>query len=137
MSSTGDIVIDSLKDWGVDVIFGIPGDGNNEIIEAIRKRKDVKFVLTRHEQSAAFMACAIPYSIAGQIAFPNRQSIVLVGDGGFAMSSSEFATAVKYDLPIKIFVFKNNSFLHKWNDTFNNLLKINVKFNNKFWYLWS
>jgi len=58
MPTTSDVLIDSLKDWGVDTIFGIPGDGINGVIEAIRKRKDVKFVLTRHEQSAAFMACA-------------------------------------------------------------------------------
>jgi len=59
MPTASDIMIDSLVGWGVDTIFGIPGDGNNGIIEAIRKRKkDIKFILTRHEASAAFMACA-------------------------------------------------------------------------------
>ena len=59
MTTAADIVIDSLIGWGVDTIFGIPGDGNNSIIESIRKRKnEIKFILTRHEESAAFMACA-------------------------------------------------------------------------------
>lgn len=56
---TADIVADSLFDWGVEAIFGIPGDGINGFIEALRRRKDkIKFVLVRHEESAAFMACA-------------------------------------------------------------------------------
>ncbi|HEY3094523.1 MAG TPA: thiamine pyrophosphate-dependent enzyme [Nitrososphaera sp.] len=56
---TADIVAESLLDWGVDVIFGLPGDGINGFIEALRRRKEkIKFVLVRHEESAAFMACA-------------------------------------------------------------------------------
>src|SRR5919198_4434176 len=56
---TADIVAESLLDWGVDVIFGLPGDGINGFMEALRRRKDrIKFVLVRHEESAAFMACA-------------------------------------------------------------------------------
>lgn len=57
--STADIVAESLLDWGVEVIFGLPGDGINGFIEALRRRKNkIKFVLVRHEESAAFMACA-------------------------------------------------------------------------------
>src|SRR3954447_16511779 len=56
---TADIVAESLLDWGVDLIFGLPGDGINGFIEALRRRKDrIKFILVRHEESAAFMACA-------------------------------------------------------------------------------
>jgi len=56
---TADIVAESLLDWGVDVIFGLPGDGINGFIESLRRRQDkIKFVLVRHEESAAFMACA-------------------------------------------------------------------------------
>ena len=56
---TADILVDSLLDWKVDVIFGLPGDGINGFIEALRLRKNrIKFVLVRHEESAAFMACA-------------------------------------------------------------------------------
>ena len=56
--TTSDILIDALSQWGVKIIFGIPGDGINGVMEAIRKHKDIKFILTRHEQAAAFMACA-------------------------------------------------------------------------------
>ena len=60
MSQTAsDVLIDVLHDWGVEVVFGIPGDGINGIMEALRKREeDVHFVQVRHEEAAAFMACA-------------------------------------------------------------------------------
>jgi pyruvate dehydrogenase (quinone) len=50
----------------------------------------------------ASMACALPYSIAAQVAYPERQCIAFVGDGGFAMLMAEFATYVKYQLPVKV-----------------------------------
>jgi pyruvate dehydrogenase (quinone) len=54
-----DIVAEELLDWKVDTIFGLPGDGINGFIEALRRRQDkIKFILVRHEESAAFMACA-------------------------------------------------------------------------------
>lgn len=56
----------------------------------------------------ATMACGLPYANAAQIAFPDRQVVAFVGDGGFSMLMSEFATAVKYQLPIKVIVIKNN-----------------------------
>jgi pyruvate dehydrogenase (quinone) len=57
--STSDIIAETLIDWDVKVIFGIPGDGINGFMEALRKRQDkIRFVLVRHEESAAFMACA-------------------------------------------------------------------------------
>jgi pyruvate dehydrogenase (quinone)/pyruvate oxidase len=63
----------------------------------------------------ASMANGLPYTIAAQIAYPNRQCIGFVGDGAFSMLMGEFATAVKYRLPIKIFVIKNNSLgMIKW-----------------------
>ena len=57
----------------------------------------------------ASMACGLPYAIAAQVAYPDRPSIAFVGDGGFTMLMGEFATAVKYDLPIKVVVVKNDS----------------------------
>jgi pyruvate dehydrogenase (quinone)/pyruvate oxidase len=57
----------------------------------------------------ASMANGLPYTIAAQIAYPNRQCIGFVGDGGFTMLMGELATAVKYELPIKIVIVKNNS----------------------------
>jgi pyruvate dehydrogenase (quinone) len=56
----------------------------------------------------ASMACGLSYAIAAQIAYPARQSVAFVGDGGFSMLMAEFATAVKYDLPIKVVIVKNN-----------------------------
>jgi pyruvate dehydrogenase (quinone) len=59
MSKTAaDLLVDIIHDWGVRVIFGIPGDGINGVMEALRKRqKDIRFIQVRHEESAAFMAC--------------------------------------------------------------------------------
>ncbi|WP_447980085.1 thiamine pyrophosphate-dependent enzyme [Candidatus Nitrospira bockiana] len=57
----------------------------------------------------ASMACGLPYTIAAQIAYPDRQCVAFVGDGGFSMLMAEFATAVKYRLPIKVIVIKNNT----------------------------
>jgi pyruvate dehydrogenase (quinone) len=57
----------------------------------------------------ATMACGLPYAIAAQVAHPERQVVALVGDGALAMLMAELATAVKYALPVKIVVIKNNS----------------------------
>jgi pyruvate dehydrogenase (quinone)/pyruvate oxidase len=57
----------------------------------------------------ATMACGLPYAIAAQVAHPNRQVVALVGDGGLSMLMAELATAVKYHLPIKVVVVKNNT----------------------------
>src|SRR5437764_6575518 len=54
------------------------------------------------------MGCGFPYAIAAQIAYPNRTVVAFVGDGGFTMLMGELATCVKYKLPLKIFVIKNN-----------------------------
>jgi pyruvate dehydrogenase (quinone)/pyruvate oxidase len=54
------------------------------------------------------MGNGLPYTIAAQVAFPERQCVAFVGDGGFSMLMADFATAVKYQLPIKVFVIKNN-----------------------------
>ena len=56
----------------------------------------------------ATMACGLPYANAAQWAYPDRQVIAFVGDGGFTMLMGELATAVKYDLPIKVVIIKNN-----------------------------
>ncbi|BBK40470.1 pyruvate oxidase [Allostella vacuolata] len=60
MSKTAaDILVDSLIDWGVEFVFGLPGDGINGIMEALRTRQDrIRFIQARNEEGAAFMACA-------------------------------------------------------------------------------
>jgi pyruvate dehydrogenase (quinone) len=56
--TAADILIETIMDWGVDTVFGLPGDGINGIMEALRKRKDeIRFIQVRHEEAAAFMAC--------------------------------------------------------------------------------
>src|SRR5262249_35786231 len=59
MSRTvADLLVTRLIDWGVDPLFGLPGDGINGIFEALRTRQDkVKFIQVRHEEAAAFAAC--------------------------------------------------------------------------------
>jgi pyruvate dehydrogenase (quinone)/pyruvate oxidase len=63
----------------------------------------------------ASMANGLPYAVAAQIAYPHRQVVALVGDGGFSMLMAEFATCVKYELPVKVIVVKNNTLgMIKW-----------------------
>jgi len=57
--TASDILVETLIDWDIDMVFGIPGDGINGIIESLRKAEDqIRFVQVRHEEAAAFMACA-------------------------------------------------------------------------------
>jgi pyruvate dehydrogenase (quinone) len=57
--NASDLLIERMMEWGVDTIFGLPGDGINGVFEALRKQKDkIRFIHVRHEESAAFMACA-------------------------------------------------------------------------------
>jgi pyruvate dehydrogenase (quinone) len=57
----------------------------------------------------ATMACGLPYAMAAQVAYPDRQCVAFVGDGGFSMLMAELATCIKYDLPLKIVIVKNNT----------------------------
>jgi pyruvate dehydrogenase (quinone) len=57
----------------------------------------------------ASMAPGLPYAIAAKLAYPDRQSVAIVGDGGFAMLMAELTTAVANNLPVKIILLKNNS----------------------------
>ena len=76
MSQTAaDILIDTLHDWGVDTVFGLPGDGINGVMEALRKRQEhIKFIQVRHEEAAAFMAC-------GYAKFTGRLGVCLATSG--------------------------------------------------------
>jgi pyruvate dehydrogenase (quinone)/pyruvate oxidase len=63
----------------------------------------------------ASMANGLPYAMAAQIAYPDRQVVAFVGDGGFSMLMAEFANCVRYKLPIKVVIIKNNSLgMIKW-----------------------
>jgi pyruvate dehydrogenase (quinone) len=57
--NASDVLVDRLLAWGVDIIFGLPGDGINGVMEALRNaQKKIRFIHVRHEESAALMACA-------------------------------------------------------------------------------
>ncbi|MBV9440358.1 MAG: thiamine pyrophosphate-requiring protein [Candidatus Eremiobacteraeota bacterium] len=59
MATVSDFLIERLLAWGVRRIYGFPGDGINGIVTAIERHKDaIDFVQVRHEEQAAFMACA-------------------------------------------------------------------------------
>jgi pyruvate dehydrogenase (quinone)/pyruvate oxidase len=52
-------LVERLTEWGVDTVFGLPGDGINGLMEGLRRNQDkVRFVLVHHEEAAAFMATA-------------------------------------------------------------------------------
>ena len=73
--TAADILVEVLQEWGVDTVFGLPGDGINGIMEALRKRHEaIRFVQVRHEESAAFMAC-------GYAKFTGRLGVCLATSG--------------------------------------------------------
>src|SRR5581483_6290199 len=73
--TAADLLIERLLDWGVDTVFGLPGDGINGIMEALRKRRDrIRFVHVRHEEAAAFAAC-------GYAKFSGRLGVCLATSG--------------------------------------------------------
>lgn len=71
----------------------------------IKARRGQKYSLSG---TLATMANGLPYTIAAQVAYPDRQCVAFVGDGGFSMLMAELVTAVKYELPIKVIIIKNN-----------------------------
>ena len=71
----------------------------------IEMRGTMKFSLSG---SLATMANGLPYSIGASVAFPGRQVVCVVGDGGLTMLMGELATLAKYNLPVKVIVIKNN-----------------------------
>src|SRR2546423_13809469 len=73
--TTAEIIVERLIDWGVSVIFGLPGDGINGLMEALRTRQEqIRFIQVRHEEAAAFMAC-------GYAKFTGRLGVCLATSG--------------------------------------------------------
>ncbi|MFJ8787774.1 thiamine pyrophosphate-requiring protein [Streptomyces sp. NPDC102462] len=59
MTLVADYVLERLKEWGIERVYGYPGDGINGLLGAFdRARGNPEFIQTRHEEMAAFMACA-------------------------------------------------------------------------------
>ncbi|MEE9223319.1 MAG: thiamine pyrophosphate-dependent enzyme [Thermoplasmata archaeon] len=57
-TTVADKIVEQLEAFGVDCVYGIPGDSNLPLIDSIRRSHKIRFVLTRHEETAAFMASA-------------------------------------------------------------------------------
>ena len=56
--NASDVLVESLLDWGVEVIFGLPGDGINGFVDALRTHKSrIRYIHVRHEETAAMAAC--------------------------------------------------------------------------------
>ena len=73
--TAGDVVVETLIQWGVDTIFGLPGDGVDGVIEALRKQQDkIRFIQVRHEEAAAFAAC-------GYAKFTGRLGVCIATSG--------------------------------------------------------
>ncbi|MGE3268591.1 MAG: thiamine pyrophosphate-dependent enzyme [Chloroflexota bacterium] len=90
MATVADVMIDRLIDWGVDTIFGLPGDGINGLFDALRARQDrIKFVQVRHEEAAAFAAC-------GYAKFTGRLGVCMAtsGPGGIHLLNGLYDAAM-------------------------------------------
>ena len=88
--TAADVLIETLQDWGVEVVFGLPGDGINGIMEALRKRRgQVRFIQVRHEEAAALMAC-------GYAKFTGRLGVCLAtsGPGGIHLLNGLYDAAL-------------------------------------------
>jgi pyruvate dehydrogenase (quinone) len=87
------------------IVVSDSGTNTTWFARHIRARRGQMFSLSG---TLATMACGLPYAIGAQVAYPNRQVVAFVGDGGFSMLMADFVTAVKYDLPIKVVICKND-----------------------------
>src|SRR4029079_3194270 len=88
--TASDILVETLEEWGVEVIFGIPGDGINGVMEALRKAKDrIRFIQVRHEEAAALMAC-------GYAKFTGKLGVCLAtsGPGGIHLLNGLYDAAL-------------------------------------------
>jgi len=87
------------------IITGDSGSNTTWIARNFRARGSQMFSCSGN---LATMAPGLPYAIGAQVAYPGRQVVAFVGDGGFTMLMGEMLTAVKYKLPIKVVIVKNN-----------------------------
>jgi len=88
--TAADVLIEAIQDWGVEVVFGLPGDGINGIMEALRKRRDqIRFIQVRHEEAAALMAC-------GYAKFTGKLGVCLAtsGPGGIHLVNGLYDAAL-------------------------------------------
>jgi pyruvate dehydrogenase (quinone) len=73
--TAADFLCERLLEWGIDTVYGFPGDGINGILGALRRHEDrLRFVQTRHEEMASFMAC-------GHAKFTGRVAVCMATSG--------------------------------------------------------
>src|SRR4051812_24045523 len=73
--NVSDHIVERLSEWGVQHVFGYPGDGINGILGAFnRDDRGIRFVQTRHEEMAAFVAC-------GYAKFTGKTGVCLATSG--------------------------------------------------------
>ncbi len=87
-------IVDCLRREGIDHVFGIPGTMNLPILDVLRATPQIRFILTRHEQGAAFMA----YGFARAV---NRPTVVTATEGpGVTNLATGIGAAFKGYVPI-------------------------------------
>src|ERR671922_1856317 len=73
--TVSDLMVRRLIDWGMDTVFGLPGDGINGFMEALRKRREeIRYVHVRHEEVGAMAA-------VGYAKFTGRLGVCLATAG--------------------------------------------------------
>src|SRR5215472_3944126 len=108
--TTGDVIIETLIDWGVDTVFGLPGDGVDGIVEAFRKKQDkIRFIQVRHEEAAAFMAC-------GYAKFTGRLGVCVAtsGPGGVHLLNGLYDAKLDGQPVLAITGLQFHDLLHTW-----------------------
>jgi acetolactate synthase-1/2/3 large subunit len=94
MISGAQAVVDCLKREGIDHVFGIPGTMNLPILDVLRATPEIRFILTRHEQGAAFMAYGFARSV-------HRPAVVTATEGpGVTNLLTGIAAAYKGFVPV-------------------------------------
>lgn len=96
-----DLFVKALENEDVEYIFAVPGEENLDLLESLRLSKQIKLILTRHEQGAAFMAAML---------YPDRRVMAICGDGGFMMNSQELETAIRLGLNMVVTILNDNSY---------------------------
>ena len=94
MTSAAQAVVDCLRREGIEHVFGIPGTMNLPLLDVLRATPEIRFILTRHEQGAAFMA----YGYARTL---NRPAIVTATEGpGVTNLATGIGAAYKGHVPV-------------------------------------
>jgi pyruvate oxidase len=57
-TTVSDVIMANLAAWGVSLVFGIPGTSSLGLVDAVRKRPDMRYIVVRHEENAALAASA-------------------------------------------------------------------------------